>query len=111
MGYPSTALKPLGTLHFSLPERTFFTQAIETYGKKLFRDPINPQLFHLIGRAQSRYHFSRFSASQMKESKDEQSNAGKILSEKTAVDERATSPLAADVSRSVRTDQKRDSEV
>lgn len=47
----------------------------------------------------------------LKESENEQSNAGKVLSPKTTVNERAASPLAADVSRSVRPDSKHNRQV
>ena len=47
----------------------------------------------------------------LKESENEQSIAREILSAKIAVNERTTPPLAADAGRSVRPDQKCDSEV
>ena len=47
----------------------------------------------------------------LKESENEQSNAGKVLFEKTTVNERAASPLAADVGRSVRPDSKHNRQV
>lgn len=47
----------------------------------------------------------------LKETENEQSTAREILSEKIAVNERTTPPLAADAGGSMRPDQKCDSEV